>query len=210
MISLKNLILEGYGLLCCAALPALLLSIRRPERRLARAGRIRRGVLFCLFVFYLAGVLSVTGAGTLWDLLYRGWSFPAGQLNLALFASPPFSSGFLLNILLFVPLGFLIPMLWPGRWRVPLAAVCGAGFSLAIECSQLLNSRITDLDDLVANALGALAGALAAALLRLVFCQKRTSSTQSALGVPLFLAAAFLGRFLLFDELRAAGWLYGF
>ena len=56
----------------------------------------------------------------------------------------------------------------------------------------------------------ALAGALAAAALRRLFCGKRPAPSGGALAPALVLAAAFLGRFLLFDALRAAGWLYGF
>lgn len=36
--------------------------------------------------------------------------------------------------------------------------MCGILFSLAIELNQLLNNRITDIDDLFTNTLGAIVG----------------------------------------------------
>ena len=65
----------------------------------------------------------------------------------------------LLNILLFVPLGFLVPTLqesFRSWWKVLLM---GLGFSLFIECSQLvLHMGCFDTADLVHNTLGAIVG----------------------------------------------------
>ena len=63
-----------------------------------------------------------------------------------------------LNILLFVPLGFILPLLWKEfRSR---RAMCLTGFllSLGIELAQLLNFRVSDVDDLIMNTLGAWLG----------------------------------------------------
>lgn len=166
-------------------------------------------MLFFLFLCYLGTVFSITGAGTLYDLLARDFSLSFYQSNLTPFASPFFSSGYLLNILLFVPLGLLAVLLWPGRGHAVMTVICGFLFSLAIECSQLFNNRFTDLDDITANTLGALVGVLLALVVQKLFVRRRPPS-RPALSPLLFLTAAFLGRFLLFNELRAAGLLYGF
>ncbi len=209
MISMKALLLEGYGAACCCLPPALLFFARRPKGARPRGGAFCRDGLFLLFLCYLAAVFSLTGAGTLYDLLHRGLPLSLGRLNLTPFASPLFSSGYLLNVLLFVPLGLFLVLLRPGRGRVIPAALCGFFFSLAIECSQLFNSRATDIDDLAANTLGALAGALAAAGLRRLL-RGRTAPAESAFSPALLLTAAFLGRFLLFDELRRELYQRGF
>jgi glycopeptide antibiotics resistance protein len=64
------------------------------------------------------------------------------------------------NVLLFVPLGFLLPLLIPaiGRWWQALAV--GAGVSLLIELYQLIwpGVRKASVDDLLMNALGAVLG----------------------------------------------------
>ena len=68
------------------------------------------------------------------------------------------TSGFLLNILMTMPLGFLLPFLYRDWRRFSRAVLAGAGFSLLIECSQLLTNRACDIDDLIANTLGAALG----------------------------------------------------
>jgi glycopeptide antibiotics resistance protein len=64
------------------------------------------------------------------------------------------------NVLLFVPFGFLLPLLVPAmrRWWRVLAA--GAGVSLVIELYQLAwpSVRRASVTDLLMNALGALLG----------------------------------------------------
>lgn len=66
------------------------------------------------------------------------------------------------NIALFVPLGWLVPMLWPrlrSLWRV--VAVAGAT-SLGIELAQLLfiHGRQSSIDDVILNVAGGLVGAV--------------------------------------------------
>jgi glycopeptide antibiotics resistance protein len=64
------------------------------------------------------------------------------------------------NVLLFAPLGFLLPLLVPAirRWWQVLAV--GAGISLLIELYQLTWPlvRNASVDDVLMNALGALLG----------------------------------------------------
>ncbi|MDR2373213.1 MAG: VanZ family protein [Bifidobacteriaceae bacterium] len=78
-----------------------------------------------------------------------------------------------LNVLLFVPLGFFVRLLWRRGVLVTLAA--GAGLSLFVELTQLTGVwglypcayRVFDVDDLMTNTSGALVGAaLALALPR--------------------------------------------
>ena len=67
--------------------------------------------------------------------------------------------GAALNILLFIPFGYLLPLLW-GRadrwWKVLL---CGLAVSIVIELLQLVTRLgMFDLDDLMNNAVGAVLG----------------------------------------------------
>ena len=67
--------------------------------------------------------------------------------------------GAVLNVLLFVPFGYLLPLLWPRVdcwWKLLL---CGLFISLLIELMQLVTLRgMFDLDDLMNNTIGALLG----------------------------------------------------
>lgn len=206
---MRDLILKVYGLFTVAAPAAAVYCLLR--RRVPSASRgAAYPLLIALFTFYIAAVFHVTGAGTLSDLLRFGLELRPSQLNLTFFASPPSSLGYRLNVLLFLPLGLLLPVIWPRLRRWWAAGLAGLAFSLLIEGSQLLNDRVTDLDDLTANLLGALLGYAAWRLAALI-CPRLCVPGRCAAGEPLFyVGAMFLGRFLLFDEFHLAKLLYGF
>lgn len=73
-----------------------------------------------------------------------------------------------LNVLLFIPLGFLVRVL--GGRGIPTAVLAGLGTSLLIEFTQLTGVwgiydcayRVFDVDDLITNTVGALCGSLLA------------------------------------------------
>lgn len=111
------------------------------------------------FIFYLYLVVSVTGIGTLEDLLSYPEVIRPGEINVL-----PFSSGFgiqnILNIIMFMPFGFLVPLIWKPSRKLSGTVLLGFEFSLLIEFLQLFNRRATDIDDLLMNTLGALLGFL--------------------------------------------------
>lgn len=81
-----------------------------------------------------------------------------GALN-RLWAYRHVINSFLLNILLFVPLGYLVPGIVPNVDRVWKIALIGFGFSLFIEVTQLITHLgWFDTSDLLHNTLGALIG----------------------------------------------------
>ena len=64
-----------------------------------------------------------------------------------------------LNVLLFVPLGFLLPMIHT-RFRNPILTVAtGCVFSCFIEITQYITGRgLTEVDDVITNTIGAAVG----------------------------------------------------
>jgi glycopeptide antibiotics resistance protein len=64
------------------------------------------------------------------------------------------------NILLFVPLGILLPLKWPRLDHPVTATLITAGLSAAIEVAQYyMNAgRVAQVDDVIFNALGGLIG----------------------------------------------------
>ncbi len=93
-----------------------------------------------------------------WNLqLFRAWREAYQRFTLQIWLNV------LLNIALFVPLGFLLPLLTKlfRKWYLALGA--GFGVSLLIELTQLLTARgMCDVDDLFTNTLGAMLGWCAA------------------------------------------------
>ena len=67
--------------------------------------------------------------------------------------------GIILNILLFIPFGYLLPLIWDQTdrwWKVTLLGLCA---SLIIELLQLITRLgYSDVDDLINNTVGALIG----------------------------------------------------
>ena len=62
------------------------------------------------------------------------------------------------NILLFIPIGILVPMLWKIKDRYVI--LIGFLISLSIEITQLYLGRVTDVDDLILNTSGVIIGLL--------------------------------------------------
>ena len=71
----------------------------------------------------------------------------------------------ILNILLFVPLGMMMPVLWNSFRTQKNTLFFGFGTSLAIELLQMLTFRATDVNDLITNTYGTYLGFLCTAFL---------------------------------------------
>lgn len=62
------------------------------------------------------------------------------------------------NVLLFVPIGFLLPLLRSKTTKLRQIILMGIALSFAIETSQFFLGRRADIDDLILNVLGISAG----------------------------------------------------
>lgn len=96
---------------------------------------------------------------SLWESLF------SPNLNLVPFVDG-ISMGYILNVICFMPLGFLVPLISRIYEKAGKCFLFGFGVSLGIEISQMFTPyRATDIDDLVANVLGVMAGWLILRLL---------------------------------------------
>lgn len=111
-----------------------------------------------IFLVYVWMVYEVTGIGLLADVLRTDTPLLSGAINLKPFAEV--GIGYVLNIVMCMPLGFLLPFIWKECRSVGKTVFIGAMFSMLIEISQLFNFRALDIDDLTANILGTLVGYL--------------------------------------------------
>ncbi|MDD9150380.1 MULTISPECIES: VanZ family protein [unclassified Sporolactobacillus] len=138
---------------------------------MADGKRRRKLLVMLLFIGYLSLLLSVT--------LFTHNYYTYGQSsNLLIFSSVRLmlmsgNSGLILknvigNIVLFMPLGILLPLLIEKkqafRWQLLFAVL----ISLVIEiCQFWFAARIFDIDDIMLNVAGALAGRLILSVFRL-------------------------------------------
>lgn len=77
--------------------------------------------------------------------------------------SRPFGEGglemLILNMVLFIPLGALVPMVIQNiKWNWRSVLLVGFSFSVGIEFLQMFGGRMSELDDILMNSLGALVG----------------------------------------------------
>lgn len=85
----------------------------------------------------------------------------------------PLSSGIeistILNIIFFMPFGFLLQTLWNKFRKFIPTVFAGFIFSLIIEVGQLFTIRATDVDDLIMNTLGTILGFILFKILSIIF-----------------------------------------
>lgn len=148
-------------LLGVIAICVILVIIFRRNRTILK---IRTLLLSLVFYYYLCIMLTkIVGIPTLREyirLSNLGEAFFNPDINLIPF-SDGFSLGFILNIILFIPLGFLCPLISKKYQCIKNTFLIGCGLSLSIEIVQMFTLyRATDIDDLITNVAGTLIGYL--------------------------------------------------
>ena len=153
------------------ALVLLLLLACFPLRRrhLAAQGRrttVGHEVLLYILATYIVLLLSLTIRYNVWFYIFHGWPVVPprwfeGWWSFQLWTKPIDAWDWVMlagNVLLFVPLGLLLPLGWRG-WNAKKVALVGALVSLGIETTQLvMGMGAFDLQDVWVNALGVLLG----------------------------------------------------
>lgn len=163
------------------------------------------------FSVYLFGVYHFTGAGTLYDAKMYGLEINAQRINLIPFSDTEIDLvAYGLNVILFVPLGFLLPLIWSNFEKIKYVFISGFSLSAIVELSQLLNNRSTDVDDLILNTIGAILGVL---LFKLFSCIAKPAPVQTnshKYEMIVLVMATFLCRFLTYNEMGMARILFKF
>ncbi len=164
-----------FSVIILILLPFYLL-LRRPWKR----DRKRECVL-CIFILFTLALLALALEGT--------WQFPAQMVRDAKWR---LSSGYAINlipfhtiksffrhfipgvfmvnivgnIVMFLPWGFGLPLLWKKRQSVFSIVLFSALLPLFIETTQLFIGRSVDVDDLILNFAGGMIGGLGYLLIR--------------------------------------------
>ncbi len=143
--------------LAVVMLPLLLVYLQTVRYWRGEAYRTGQKWTIMLFALYLLAVCSVVGIPS---IKYIHLDFSLNLLPLLdIVDNPPgYIKNTILNIILFVPLGIFLPAVWPQYRSLRQIATAGFGFSLSIELLQLFSWRLTDVDDLLTNTLGAVLG----------------------------------------------------
>jgi glycopeptide antibiotics resistance protein len=144
-------------------LPLLAYGVVVPIRG-RRVPRRRLATITILFLYAL-GVTAIT----VFPIHRRPPGYWAGQPWWTVIHWVPFvvdAQSFLLNIVLFVPFGVLVPLVWSRLDTVRRLTGCALATSAAIELTQFVlgvtlgSRRTVDINDLICNTAGALLGLL--------------------------------------------------
>lgn len=84
-----------------------------------------------------------------------------------------------LNVILFIPVGILLPFIFCEKIRYYKALLLGFCFSFVIECSQLLFCRgLFEWDDMIDNSIGAMIGCVLVNQLKEKISERRKSKVN--------------------------------
>ena len=157
-----------------------------------------KSILYYLFSCYLSVVYVLVG------LPYVLYIRPEMNLNLIPLAGILNDwKNSLLNVLLFIPLGVMLPLLWNKFRQEKNILSFGFLVSLAIELMQTLTYRATDVNDLITNTLGAYLGFLCAK----IFLQKRKPIVESKTHeLVIVLSVVLLVMFFVYPFVSSALW----
>lgn len=113
----------------------------------------KRTIVSMIFGFYLTAIFSLVGFPTIRFL----------RINFTLNIIP-FITMVLdyvnawLNVLLFIPFGFFLPILWSRFQNIKNVVLIGLIATCMIEMSQIFTYRATDINDIITNMMGTIIG----------------------------------------------------
>ena len=163
-----------------------------------------------IFAFYIMAVFYVTDVGTLYDVMKIQYKDLKDQINLMPFSGKISTIGYLLNIFMFIPFGFLLSVMWEKMRKISYVVLAGLLFSAFIELSQLPSGRSADIDDLILNTIGAVVGFFLYKVWDKVTKSKFQLVVYADIAeLPIYILTLFFGRFFLFNRVGLIEKFYG-
>lgn len=159
---LSQHLISGYILV----IPALLIYFIILSKR-GRKQTLPHIIASFVFCFYLCGILTMTG---LWNWWFNQFVPRIVLIPFADMIQGPIDT--ILNVILFIPLGIFLPMLYKRYDKIGKAALTGFLLSLSIEFCQMFDCGISDINDLITNTVGTCLGFLIYRLLSNVIPDK--------------------------------------
>ena len=153
-----------------------------------------RSSIYLILAIYLAAMYAAVG---LPDVTYYRY-YPRFNFDPFLYMFSAWETT-LLNVLLFLPLGWFLPVLWK-KFQSPLQTVCfGFNTSFAVELLQIFTYRATDVNDLMTNTFGTVLGYILG-IVTLKVCPK-LKAAESHMDLFWVLGAAFFVMFFIYPFL---------
>lgn len=134
-----------------ALIPALLLLNHVQFRNLRLTG------MYLLLSLYLSALWLVTGLPNVGCFTFDPTFYLLPVIGMA-----DDVRNSILNCILFLPLGFLLPLIWTKYRKWGVTVLFGFFLSLAVELMQIFSFCLTDVNDLITNTAGTALGFLLA------------------------------------------------
>ena len=159
----------------------------------------KRTLIYMIFGFYLVVVLALVGFP---NITMSKMEFTVNLIPFIYMLSDLVNA--CLNVLLFVPFGFFLPMLWKEFRSIKRVALAGIVATFFIEISQLFTGRATDIDDIITNSIGTLIGYFIGCFVTKNFTKRTLSDSKindfylicGSVGVIMFFLQPFVSRWL--------------
>ena len=127
-----------------------------------------------VFCYYLFGILTVTGIGFTKSIIF---SPNISYVPFIGMITGPVDT--MLNIILFVPMGLFLPLLYKKYDSIKAVALTGLIFSVSVEIVQMFGWGSSDINDLITNTIGVCLGYLIYKVLLKVLPNKLTEQLHS-------------------------------
>ena len=118
---------------------------------------LNKVIIVFLFAFYCMAVFSITGIPS-YNTIKVDFSFNLIPLADIINNPAGYIINTILNIILFMPMGFLVPAIWTEYRSLKKTILVGFSVSVIIEILQIFTFRLTDIDDLITNTFGTFLG----------------------------------------------------
>ena len=158
-------------------------------------------MIYMIFGFYLAVVLALVGFP---NIIMLQMEFTVNLIPFIYMLSDLANA--CLNVLLFVPFGFFLPMLWKEFRSIKSVALAGIVATSFIEISQLFTGRATDIDDIITNSIGTLIGYLIVRFVTENFTKRTLSDSKIN---DFYLICGSVGVIMFFLQPFVSTWLWG-
>lgn len=212
IVAIKSLLYEYICVMFFCAIFQIVMV--KKECKNGHRYSLKHFVWVYIFYIYLMLVFICTGTGNIYEftryIKVHETITELTQMNLMPFS--PNSGEVIMHIansIMFMPFGFLLPLIWKQFKSARKVVYTGLLFSLAIELSQLLNIRTTDIDDLIMNTIGAFLGWALFCLFEKLFKNKKEKQVDNLERTKLsflarheacfYLVFSFVGVFLLYN-----------
>ena len=149
--------LLSIGIDCISSIIFVIPAVIVLRYTIFRKRNFKELIAILIFAFYLIAVFSVVGIPTVGTFKVN-FSFNLIPLIDIVNSPLEYIKNTVLNIILFIPLGFLVPAIWKNYRSVKTMFLMGLALSAFIEILQIFTFRLTDIDDLITNTAGTVLG----------------------------------------------------